>query len=56
MNLMIAISALAGLVAAGAVWLAWDVARRIEAGRQKRADDKALLATAKEPSAAQRPK
>ncbi len=56
MNLMIAISALAGVIAAGFVWLSWGLARSIAAARRKRAEDDALLKTAKEPPADKRPK
>ncbi len=58
MNLMIAISVLAGGITAGAVWLIWELAHtlrhRKNTGIAKEADDTGLLATAKEPE--QRPK
>lgn len=56
MTLMAAMSVLAGLIAAGAVWLGWDLAVRMRSGKQKRAEDAALLATAKEAPPQKRPK
>jgi hypothetical protein len=56
MKLMLAISGLAGLVAAGMVWFGWELMMKITNKRQKNVDDAALLATAKEPDKAKQPK
>lgn len=53
MNLMIAISVLAGCIAAGAVWLVWELAIKLRQRGTKKKEDADLLATAKEPK--QRP-
>ncbi len=58
MNLMIAISVLAGCITAGAVWLIWELAHTLRHRKNTKAaqgpDDTGLLATANKPE--QRPK
>jgi hypothetical protein len=56
MKLMLAISVLAGLFAAGLVWFGWELMIKINGNKKKVAEGDALLATAKEPKTEDRPK